>query len=125
MLRQRLAVHPMAAGAGARDRLCRFLGRDMNDVERRTKNVGDGDPTLTYTADALLGTDTYSGTLTRDPGETSGTYAITQGSLSAGSNYAINVSDQSKCSGNLNVVYSSNTVTNAKIGLTNITVTAG
>ena len=40
-------------------------------------------------------------------------------------NYAINVSDQSKCSGNLNVVYSSNTVTNAKIGLTNITVTAG
>ena len=40
-------------------------------------------------------------------------------------NYAINVSDQSKCSGNPNVIYSSNTVTNAKIGLTNITVTAG
>jgi hypothetical protein len=40
-------------------------------------------------------------------------------------NYAINVTDQSKCSGNLNVVYSSNTVTNAKIGLTNIHVTAG
>jgi Cellulose binding domain len=40
-------------------------------------------------------------------------------------NYAINVTDQSRCSGNPNVVYSSNTVTNAKIGLTNITVTNG
>jgi hypothetical protein len=40
-------------------------------------------------------------------------------------NYAIDVTDQSRCSGNPNVVYSSNTVTNAKIGLTNITVAAG
>jgi hypothetical protein len=40
-------------------------------------------------------------------------------------NYAIDVTDQSRCSGNLNVVYSSNTVTNAKVGLTNIAVTAG
>jgi hypothetical protein len=40
-------------------------------------------------------------------------------------NYAIDVTDQSRCSGNLNVVYRSNTVTNAKIGLTNITVTSG
>jgi hypothetical protein len=40
-------------------------------------------------------------------------------------NYAINVTDQANCSGNLNVVYSSNTVTNAVKGLTNITVTSG
>jgi hypothetical protein len=40
-------------------------------------------------------------------------------------NYAINVTDQSGCSTRPNVVYSSNTVTNAKKGLTNITVTSG
>ena len=40
-------------------------------------------------------------------------------------NYAINVTDQSSCAGNPNVVYSSNTVTNAVKGLTNIAVTAG
>jgi F5/8 type C domain len=38
--------------------------------------------------------------------------------------YAVNVTDQSHCS-SANVVYSSNTVTNAKSGLTNIAVTAG
>jgi parallel beta-helix repeat protein len=40
-------------------------------------------------------------------------------------NYAINVTDQSGCATNPNVVYSSNTVTNAKTGLTNIKVTTG
>jgi hypothetical protein len=40
-------------------------------------------------------------------------------------NYAINVTDQSGCSSKPNVVYSSNTVTNAKKGLTNIKVTPG
>jgi hypothetical protein len=40
-------------------------------------------------------------------------------------NYAINVTDQSNCAGNLNVVYGSNTVTNAVTGLTNIAVTSG
>jgi parallel beta-helix repeat protein len=39
--------------------------------------------------------------------------------------YAINVTDQSRCTSDPNVVYSSNTVTNAKTGLTNIVVTAG
>ncbi len=38
-------------------------------------------------------------------------------------NYAIYVTSTSKCSGNLNVVYSTNTVTNARTGLTNIAVT--
>ncbi|MFG2044839.1 discoidin domain-containing protein [Dactylosporangium sp. NPDC048998] len=39
--------------------------------------------------------------------------------------YAINVTNQSTCGSNLNVVYSSNTVINATKGLTNITITAG
>jgi len=38
-------------------------------------------------------------------------------------NWAINVTSTSKCPGNLNVVYASNTVTNAVRGLTNIAVT--
>jgi hypothetical protein len=37
--------------------------------------------------------------------------------------YAINVTSTSRCSGNLNIVYASNSVTNATVGLTNITVT--
>ncbi|WP_238007087.1 cellulose binding domain-containing protein [Dactylosporangium sp. AC04546] len=37
--------------------------------------------------------------------------------------YAINVTSTSKCSGNPNVVYASNTVTNAVRGLTNVAVT--
>ncbi|WP_436762655.1 right-handed parallel beta-helix repeat-containing protein, partial [Streptosporangium sp. V21-05] len=37
--------------------------------------------------------------------------------------YAIRITSTSKCAGNLNVVYSSNTVTNAVSGLTNIPVT--
>jgi hypothetical protein len=37
--------------------------------------------------------------------------------------WAINVTSTSKCAGNLNVVYASNTVTNARSGLTNIAIT--
>jgi len=50
---------------------------------------GDDNVALTYTADALLGTDVWTGTITRETGNTAGTYAILQGSLSAGSNYEI------------------------------------
>jgi hypothetical protein len=39
--------------------------------------------------------------------------------------YAVNVTSTSKCVGNLNVVYTSNRVTNATGGLTNITATPG
>jgi parallel beta-helix repeat protein len=39
--------------------------------------------------------------------------------------YAVRVTNQSGCSGKPNVVYSSNTVSNAKSGLTNIAVTPG
>jgi hypothetical protein len=40
-------------------------------------------------------------------------------------NWAIDVTSTSKCAGHLNVVYTSNTVTNALSGLTNINPTAG
>ena len=55
----------------------------------RSKVFGNSDPTLTYTADALCTGDHYSGALTRAAGENVGTYAISQGSLTAGSNYSI------------------------------------
>src|SRR5690606_33137494 len=48
-----------------------------------SKVHGDADPALTYTITSgrLVGDDTLSGSLTRDPGEDVGTYAIRQGSL--------------------------------------------
>ena len=56
-----------------------------------SKPAGTGDPSLTYqvTAGSLVGSDSFSGSLTRDPGETVGAYTIRQGSLTAGSNYAL------------------------------------
>jgi hypothetical protein len=58
-------------------------------ADAKTKIIGDEDPILTYTSKGLVGTDKISGTLTRDEGEDPGTYAIRQGSLSAGNNYSI------------------------------------
>ena len=57
----------------------------------RTKVYGAVDPTLTYilTSGSLVGTDVLSGVLTRVAGENVGTYAIQQGGLTAGANYAI------------------------------------
>ena len=59
----------------------------------QSKYYGDQDPPLTYqlTAGNLVGTDALSGSLTRAAGETvtGGPYAITQGTLSAGPNYAL------------------------------------
>jgi MBG domain (YGX type) len=54
------------------------------------KAKGTSDPTFTYTADSLVGGDSYSGALSRAAGETPGSYAITIGTLTAGSNYLIN-----------------------------------
>ena len=45
--------------------------------------------------------------------------------LGGASGYAINVTDQSSCSGSPNVVFASNTVAGAGKGLTNILVTPG
>ena len=55
-----------------------------------SKTYGKDDPKLTYTAGALFGTDAFTGALARAEGEAVNTYAITQGTLSAGDNYNIN-----------------------------------
>ena len=60
-------------------------------ADDKTKVVGAVDPALTYkiTSGSLESGDSFSGALTRAPGETVGTYAITQGTLTAGGNYAL------------------------------------
>ncbi|WP_343530339.1 FG-GAP-like repeat-containing protein [Pedobacter sp.] len=76
----------------------------------QSKIYGAGDPALTYTFSPSLQTgDNFSGSLGRASGENVGTYAITQGSLSAGSNYNISFT----------------TGTNFNIQPKSITVTAG
>ena len=56
----------------------------------KSKTFGATEPLLTYTATpGLIGDDTFTGALTREPGEVVGTYTIQQGSLSAGGNYTI------------------------------------
>ena len=56
----------------------------------QTKVYGAADAILTYTVSpALVGSDAFRGLLTRAAGENVGSYSITQGTLSAGSNYII------------------------------------
>ncbi len=56
----------------------------------QSKALGALDPALTYRVNPpLLAGDAFAGALARVPGETYGLYAITQGTLSAGSNYGI------------------------------------
>ncbi|MGN8056233.1 MBG domain-containing protein [Pedobacter sp. 22163] len=57
----------------------------------KSKAYGDADPALTYTfIPALVGTDTFTGALSRLPGENIGSYAINQGTLTLNSNYTLN-----------------------------------
>ncbi|MBT2564747.1 gliding motility-associated C-terminal domain-containing protein, partial [Pedobacter sp. ISL-68] len=57
----------------------------------KSKAYGDADPALTYTfIPALVGTDTFTGALSRLPGENIGTYAVNQGTLTLNSNYTLN-----------------------------------
>lgn len=58
-------------------------------AEAQSKIYGEEDPELTYTSEGLVGSDALSGTLTRAAGEDVGTYAISQGELTAGNNYTI------------------------------------
>ena len=59
----------------------------------QSKVYGASDPTLHYTANpALESGDGFTGALGRAAGENAGSYAITLGNLSAGSNYAISLS---------------------------------
>jgi hypothetical protein len=60
-------------------------------ADAKTKPYGATDPALTYqiTSGALDGSDSLSGSLSRLAGETIGDYAIQQGTLTAGTNYAL------------------------------------
>ncbi len=58
----------------------------------QTKVYGQADPAFAYTITAgapLIGIDDFTGTLGRATGENVGSYAINQGSLTLGSNYAL------------------------------------
>ncbi len=56
----------------------------------KSKTYGASDPALTYTyAPALIGSDAFSGALTRTAGENVGSYSITQGTLTLSTNYVI------------------------------------
>ncbi len=54
-----------------------------------SKTYGAADPVFTYTSSGLVGSDTLSGALSRESGENARTYAIGQGTLTAGDNYDI------------------------------------
>lgn len=61
-------------------------------ADAKSKTYGDSDPALTYAHGVFAGGDTgavLSGALARAAGEEAGVYAIGQGTLSAGGNYAI------------------------------------
>src|SRR5262249_49769054 len=55
----------------------------------QSKILGTTDPPLTYqvTAGTVFQGDSFTGALTREPGESLGSYPILQGTLSAGPNY--------------------------------------
>jgi hypothetical protein len=60
-------------------------------ADPKTKVYGSVDPVFTYqiASGALVGSDSFSGALTRSVGETVGSYAIHQGTLTAGTNYTL------------------------------------
>ncbi|MBO5694126.1 MAG: hypothetical protein J6S98_01845 [Lentisphaeria bacterium] len=58
-------------------------------ADAHRKVYGEADPTLSYQVSGQVGSDALTGELTRDAGENVGTYAITQGTLSAGDNYNV------------------------------------
>ena len=60
-------------------------------ADNLSKALGLADPLLTFsiTAGDLVNGDVLTGSLVRDPGETIASFAIRQGTLSAGNNYAV------------------------------------
>ncbi len=60
-------------------------------ADSRSKAYGTTDPALTFqvTSGSLVGTDSFSGSLARLSGENAGSYAIQQGTLTAGVNYKL------------------------------------
>jgi hypothetical protein len=79
-----------------------FIGSDLVITQRpinvtanqRTKVYGETDPDLTFriTSGSLVFTDSFSGALTRNPGENVGRYSINRGNLALNSNYALTFS---------------------------------
>jgi hypothetical protein len=59
----------------------------------QNKIKGTSDPIFTYSSSGLISPDAISGSLSRIAGEAPGTYAITIGSIDAGTNYTINFTD--------------------------------
>ncbi|GAA4102880.1 MBG domain-containing protein [Mucilaginibacter panaciglaebae] len=72
------------------------------------KTYGDADPALSYqiTAGALIGTDVFTGSLTRDAGEDVGNYAIKQNTLTLNNNYTLTYAGA-----NLSIAHKAITVT--------------
>ncbi len=76
-----------------------FVGANLTVTKRpltitadaMSKLIGTADPTFTYTitAGSLAFSDAFTGTLSRDPGEAAGTYAITIGNLALTEDYEI------------------------------------
>ena len=66
-----------------------ILARPINvTADAKSKVYGDADPVLTYgVTGTLIGSDAFTGALTRVSGENAGTYGIQQGTLALGSNY--------------------------------------
>ncbi|MEW7291126.1 MBG domain-containing protein [Aquimarina sp. 2304DJ70-9] len=60
-------------------------------ADTANKQYGDADPALTYqiTAGSLVGSDSFTGSLTRAAGEAVGPYAIGQGTVALNGNYAL------------------------------------
>lgn len=67
-----------------------FVGADFTVEKRKvtvtadavSKTYGDADPELTYTCDGLLAADSLTGALSREAGESVGTYTLLLGTLS-------------------------------------------
>ena len=77
---------PGVTGQGAGE----GVGADQR-ADGKTKVYGNPDPAFTYqlTVGTLVGSDAFTGALTRDAGEDVGNHAITQGTLALSPNYAL------------------------------------
>ena len=61
-------------------------------IADQEKNYGAQDPVLVFTSDpTLFGSDGFTGSLSRESGESVGEYLITSGTLSAGDNYILDI----------------------------------
>jgi gliding motility-associated-like protein len=93
-------------------------------ADARSKNYGDADPALTYqiTSGSLIGSDAFTGSLTRDRGENVGTYAIRQGALALSNNYNLTFAGANLIINKAALSITANSLTRA-YGQTNPTLT--